>query len=87
MYLCTCVREEGGDGEVVCSETPSLCTCVIEEGGDGEDPCSETSSLLSYTLRYVSFGEVAASGFIIKSIKRELKRAVVYYESMNRNLR
>jgi hypothetical protein len=24
MHLCTCVREEGDDGEDVCSETPSL---------------------------------------------------------------
>ncbi len=24
MYLCTCVNEEGGDGEDMCSETPSL---------------------------------------------------------------
>ena len=29
-----------------------------EEGGDGEVVCSETPSLTSYTLRYVSFGEV-----------------------------
>ena len=36
MHLCTCVSEEGGDGEAACSETPSLCTCVSEEGGDGE---------------------------------------------------
>ena len=37
MHLCTCVSEEGGDGEDVCSEIPSLCTYVTEEGGDGED--------------------------------------------------
>jgi hypothetical protein len=24
IHLCTCVTEEGGDGEAVCSETPSL---------------------------------------------------------------
>jgi hypothetical protein len=24
MHLCTCVSEEGGDGEAVLSETPSL---------------------------------------------------------------
>ena len=24
MHLCTCVSEEGGDGEAACSETPSL---------------------------------------------------------------
>ncbi len=53
MHLCTCVSEEGGDGEDVCSGTSSLCTCVSEEGDDGESVCSETPSLLSYTLRYV----------------------------------
>jgi hypothetical protein len=31
---------------------------VNEEGDDGEPVSSETPSLLSYTLRYVSFGEV-----------------------------
>ena len=38
MHLCTCVSEEGGDGEDVCSETPSLllytlrCVCFEEVG-------------------------------------------------------
>jgi hypothetical protein len=59
MHLCTCVSEEGGDGEAECSETSSLmCTCVSEEGGDGDDARSETPSLLSYILRDVSFVEV-----------------------------
>jgi hypothetical protein len=44
MHLCTCVSEEGGDGEAACSETPSLCTCVSEEGGDGEAACSDQVS-------------------------------------------
>ena len=39
-----------------------LCTCVSEEEGDGGAACSETPSLLSYTLRYVSFGEVGWMG-------------------------
>ncbi len=67
MYLCTCVSEEGGDGEeegdggTTSSETPSLvCTFVSEEGDDGGTTCSETPSLLSYTLRYVSFTEVGS---------------------------
>ena len=29
MYLCTYVSEEGGDGEVVCSETPSLLSYIL----------------------------------------------------------
>jgi hypothetical protein len=53
MNLCTCVNEEGVDGEVAHSETPSLI-CVSEEGVDGE----VARSLLSYTLRCVSFAEV-----------------------------
>jgi hypothetical protein len=69
MHLCTCVSEEGGDGEAASSETPSLlCTCVNEEGGDGKAVCSEMSSLLSYTLRYVSFTEV---GIVSRVVLRE----------------
>ena len=29
MYLCTCVSEEGGDGEVECSETSSLLSYTL----------------------------------------------------------
>jgi hypothetical protein len=29
MDLCTCVSEEGDDGEVVCSETPSLLSYTL----------------------------------------------------------
>jgi len=29
MYLCTCVSEEGDDGEDVCSETPSLLSYTL----------------------------------------------------------
>jgi hypothetical protein len=44
MHLCTCVSEEGGDGETVCvcrvalQEPMYLCTCVSEEVGDREGP-------------------------------------------------
>ncbi len=29
MHLCTCVNEEGGDGEAVCSETPSRLSYTL----------------------------------------------------------
>jgi hypothetical protein len=63
MHLCTCVSEEGGDGEDAFSETPSLLSYTrryvsFAEVGSGEAACSETPSLLSYILRYVSFAEV-----------------------------
>jgi hypothetical protein len=29
IHLCTCVREEGDDGETVCSETPSLLSYTL----------------------------------------------------------
>jgi hypothetical protein len=29
MHLCTCVSEKGGEGEVVCSETPSLLSYIL----------------------------------------------------------
>jgi hypothetical protein len=29
MHLCTCVSEEGGDGEAACSETPSLQRLLV----------------------------------------------------------
>ena len=29
MHLCTCVSEEGGDGEAACSETPSLLSYIL----------------------------------------------------------
>jgi hypothetical protein len=29
MHLCTCVSEEGGDGEAACSETPSLLSYTL----------------------------------------------------------
>ena len=29
MHLCTCVIEEGDDGEAVCSETPSLMSYTL----------------------------------------------------------
>jgi hypothetical protein len=29
MHLCTCVSEEGGDGEVACSEKPSLLSYIL----------------------------------------------------------
>jgi hypothetical protein len=31
MYLCTCVSEEGGDGEGVDSETPSLLSYTLRD--------------------------------------------------------
>jgi hypothetical protein len=36
----------------------NLCTYVSEEGGDVEDVVTEASSLQSYTLRYVSLGDI-----------------------------
>jgi hypothetical protein len=29
MHLCTCVSEEGDDGEAACSETPSLLSYTL----------------------------------------------------------
>ena len=29
IHLCTCVIEEGGDGEAACSETPSLLSYTL----------------------------------------------------------
>ncbi len=29
IHLCTCVSEEGGDGEAECSETPSLLSYTL----------------------------------------------------------
>ena len=29
MHLCTCVSEEGGDGEAACSETPYLLSYTL----------------------------------------------------------
>jgi hypothetical protein len=58
IHLCTCVSEEGVDGEafsfaevgsvcrVALREPMHLCTCVSEEGGDGEAARAETPSLL-----------------------------------------
>ena len=31
MHLCTCVSEEGGDGEAACSETPSLLSYTLRD--------------------------------------------------------
>jgi hypothetical protein len=31
MHLCTCVRQEGGDGEVAYSETPSLLSYTLRD--------------------------------------------------------
>jgi hypothetical protein len=36
MNLCTCVREEGGDGEAVRSETPSLLSNTLRCVSFGE---------------------------------------------------
>jgi hypothetical protein len=36
--MCTCVCEDGEDGEGPGSESPSLCAYVREEGGDREGP-------------------------------------------------
>jgi hypothetical protein len=36
MHLCTCVIEEGDDGEAVCSETPSLMSYTIRCVSFGE---------------------------------------------------
>ena len=36
MDLCTCVSEEGGDGEAACSETPSLLSYIIRYVSFGE---------------------------------------------------
>ena len=38
MHLCTCLSEEGGEGETLCSETPSLLSWTLRyvsfaEGG------------------------------------------------------
>jgi hypothetical protein len=65
---------------------------VIEEGGDGEDASSETPSLLSYTLRYVSFGEVGSMycGLLwplgLGDGIAVINDSVVYYESMKRKV-
>jgi hypothetical protein len=37
MYLCTYVREEGGDGEAVRSETPSLLSNTLAGVSFGEE--------------------------------------------------
>jgi len=73
MHLCTCVSEEGGDGDseddisltelgtlcrVGLRDPMHLCACVSVVGGDGEGTDSEAPSLLSYTLRYVSLTEL-----------------------------
>jgi hypothetical protein len=36
MHLCTCVSEEGGDGEAACSETPSLLSYILRYVSFGE---------------------------------------------------
>jgi hypothetical protein len=64
--LCTCVSEEGGDGEGASSDLKHHLCCHThldtsvsrEEGGDGEGAGSEAPSLLSYTRRYVSLTEL-----------------------------
>ena len=66
MNLCTCVSEEGGDGEGADSEAPlgTLCRVGLREPmhlcaymDRGED-AEEATSLLSYTLLYVSLVEL-----------------------------
>jgi len=46
MHLCTCVSEEGGDGEAVWSETPSLLSYTIRYVG-----CAEVGSVCRVALR------------------------------------
>ena len=63
MHLCTCVSEEGGDGESAGSEAPSLLSYTLryvrlaDLDRHGESADSEALSLLSYTLRYVSLSD------------------------------
>ncbi len=61
MHLCTCVSEEGGDGESAGSEALYLLSYTLRyvsladvDRYGGESAGSEASSLLSYTLRFVS---------------------------------
>ena len=64
MHLCTCVSEEGGDGESVDSEASSLLSYTLryvrltDLDRHGESAGSETLSLLSYTLRYDSLTDL-----------------------------
>jgi hypothetical protein len=39
MHLCTCVSEKGGEGEAVCSETPSLLSYILRYVSFAKLPC------------------------------------------------
>ena len=56
---------------VVFREPIHLYTCVRKEGVNGEPPRPETPSLMSYTLRYISFGEVVIILTICRVVLRE----------------
>ncbi len=64
-----------------------LCTCVSEEGGDWEGVVSEASSLLSYTLLFEILGGTSFYWIYYESIKRELKRRLIYEYRCNERLK
>jgi hypothetical protein len=68
MHLCTCVNEEGGHGEVVCSETPSLLSYTLRYVS-----FSEVGSVVVGRQRLPGL-----SAFYYESIIQELKRRLIY---------
>ncbi len=61
MHLCTCVSEEGCDGEAPCPETPSLLSYTLryisftEVGSVGRVALREPMHLCTYTLKIRQF--------------------------------
>ena len=67
MHLCTCVSEEGGDGEPACSETPSLLSYTLRYVSFEEVDiiwrvtCREPMHLCTCVIEEGVDGEVARS--------------------------
>jgi hypothetical protein len=77
MSLCTYVNEEGGDGETVHSETPSLMSYTLRYVS-----FTETVSICR-----VVFREPMHLCTCVSEKMETIRLLFVYYESMKRNLR
>jgi hypothetical protein len=74
--LCTCVSEEGGDGEAVCSETPSLLSYTLDL--DTSLSCFFFSLFFSFTKRR-GHEYAAKQGILDRGTTNIMQRRHHYY--------
>ena len=81
MHLCTCMSEEGGDGESACSETSSLMSYTLRDVSfkEVDNVCRVALREPMHLCTYVS------EKVLVVYFQQNKKVLVVYYESIKRD--